>query len=229
MRFLMAVLVVAAASMPVHGATIAETLALCSAKGVSSERLACYDDLARAVAAGVVEPSLPNTGIGKWVVNQELDPIDDTMIMVAMLFSEDWVSSDSGAITPAKGAVLAMRCKYGELEVQFFPSKRRSRHSTGNLSEVVWRLDRQAAVSGQWLFIEEADLESFWPWLSFPNSVEERAKEQARWVRDIFDHSKLVVRIKDLEWFAGDFVFDVRGAEQAVEPVLDAAAGRRGG
>lgn len=97
MRFLMAVLFVAAASMPGHGATIAVRLALCSAKGATLARLACYDELARSVNKGAVS-ALPSTGIGKWIVDHSVDPLDDTWSVMAFSPSEDYVHGYSGAL-----------------------------------------------------------------------------------------------------------------------------------
>ena len=53
----------------------------------ASDRLACYDELARAVAEGVSLPALPDAGIGKWILDQELDPIDDTLNIFAIFGS----------------------------------------------------------------------------------------------------------------------------------------------
>ena len=55
--------------------------------GGAAERLACYGELARAVAEGVSLPSLPDAGIGKWILDQELDPIDDTLNIFAIFGS----------------------------------------------------------------------------------------------------------------------------------------------
>ena len=63
---------------PVEAATIPEVLAHCRAKDKDTERLACYDELARAVAEGVALPPLPDSGTGQWKVQQEISPIDDS-------------------------------------------------------------------------------------------------------------------------------------------------------
>ena len=84
--FLLFALLPFSAPMQAHGATIEETLALCRAKG-AAERLACYGELARAAAEGVSLPSLPDAGIGKWILDQELDPIDDTLNIFAIFGS----------------------------------------------------------------------------------------------------------------------------------------------
>ena len=42
---------------------------------------------ARAVAEGVSLPALPDAGIGKWILDQELDPIDDTLNIFAIFGS----------------------------------------------------------------------------------------------------------------------------------------------
>ena len=42
---------------------------------------------ARTVAEGVSLPALPDAGIGKWILDQELDPIDDTLNIFAIFGS----------------------------------------------------------------------------------------------------------------------------------------------
>ena len=46
---------------PVEAATIEEVLAYCRAQAEADERLACFDELARAVAEGEVLPTLPSS------------------------------------------------------------------------------------------------------------------------------------------------------------------------
>lgn len=224
MNLVLAVVLLAAAGS-VQGATIAETLALCRAKG-SSERLACYDELARAVAAGVSLPSLPSAGIGKWIVDQRVDPMDDTQDLFAMLLSEDYVSD-------RKGAALGIVCRGGVFDVQFLPQGVRVAYPTDkdeseNFSMVQWRFDSQEAVSGKWWVHE--DREVLYPLdpLSLVDALAVVAARRAwppdaqvQWAKDVLEHSKLFVRIQDSEGRVGtgDFHFDLRGASRAVEPV----------
>lgn len=69
---------------PVEAATIEEVLAHCRAQAEADERLACFDELARAVAEGVVLPTLPSSGTGRWNVTQEVSPIDDSRNIYAL-------------------------------------------------------------------------------------------------------------------------------------------------
>ncbi len=57
---------------PVEAATIEEVLAYCRAQAEADKRLACFDELARAVAEGEVLPTLPSSGTGRWNVTQEV-------------------------------------------------------------------------------------------------------------------------------------------------------------
>lgn len=231
MRFLVSVLAVLSVSLPVHGATIAETLAFCRAKGATLERLACYDELARAVAEGVTLPDMPDAGVGKWIVDQKMDPIDDTMDVGAYLPSEGWVNGLSGA-------VLQILCfGSGEaFEVQFVLHGVRVANPTDKdefevFNMVMWRFDKEKAVSGEWVVHD--DREVLYPLSSMVRlqALLDEAlldstmqSEQVRWARDILGRSQLFVRIRPSgdKRGKGDFVFDLRGAEQAVGPVLDA-------
>ena len=136
-------------SLSAHGATIAETLAWCRAKG--SERLACYDELARAVAGGVSLPALPDVGIGKWMLDQKVDPVDDTLQMFAFLPSEDWDPNRGGAI-------LGIICFGKTLDAQLVlqGGVRVASESESDLfSDVTWRFDKFKAVTREWFVSED--------------------------------------------------------------------------
>ena len=208
-----------------HGATIAETLAWCRAKGSGSERLACYDELARAVAGGVSLPPLPNVGVGKWVLDQKVDPVDDTLDMYAFLPSEDWRNGLSGAI-------LAIICfGSGSLEVQLtLQGGVRVAYESDIFSIVTWRFDQFKAVTREWIVSE--DRQVLYPVYGISRKaadivdldLTELGVQQIQWATDILDHSKLFVRINDSgnKVGKGDFLFDLRGASTAVAPLRSA-------
>ena len=234
MRLFLLGLLSLSASMSAHGATIEETLALCHAKGATLERLACYDELARAVAEGVTLSALPNTGIGKWEVHHSVDPIDDTRTVMAFLRSEDYVYGYSGAH-------LEISCSGGGLAVRIWLQgvrvKSKSKIVQGwaadsseriggrgpvkdvneylrrrdKLTLVSWRFDKLEAVREEWYVRLNPNKERkiIVPWSS----------GQEEWAKDALRHSQLAVRIYAVEGGLGDFVFDLRGASRAVEPV----------
>lgn len=178
------------------------------------------------------EPSLPDAGIGKWVLEQRVDPLDDTLDMFAILPSEDWVKDRSGAL-------LGILCSDGEgdFEVQFvleggvrvaYPTDKDEPEFS---SLVMWRFDKQNAVSGEWAVSD--DRKVLYPFTSMArlrvllgvwDEGDEVRSEQVQWAKDVLSHSKLFVRIKDSgdKWGKGDFLFDLRGAAKAVATLRSA-------
>lgn len=174
------------------------------------------------------EPSLPDAGIGKWVLQQAVDPLDDTLDMIASLPSEDWVGNRSGAVLH-----IACSDSEGDFEVQFVLHGVRVAYPTDKdefefSSLVMWRFDKQNAVSGEWAVSD--DRKVLYPFTSMArlrvllgvwDEGDEARSEQVQWAKDVLGHSKLFVRIRPSgnKWGKGDFLFDLRGAAKAVAPV----------
>ena len=197
---------------------------------------------------------LPGGGVGKWIANQKMDPIDDTMDVFAILPSEDFVFNRSGAVlqTICFGSGEAFEVQFVLHGVRVAYPMDKDEDAAFSVSEVTWRFDKQKAVSGEWVVVDNRIVLMPFSLSSMVRLRETAARlrvlvteglldvrdeafvhakivsamqsEQVLWARDIFGHSKLVVRIKDLDGRGGkgDFLFDLRGAEKAVSPVLDA-------
>ena len=139
--------------------------------------------------------------IGKWQLDQAVDPLDDTRDVFAMLPSEDHVRDRSGAL-------LAIVC-FGEnnLDVQLVLQGVRVKYEYERATHVIWRFDKLDADSGAWMVSEDREV-------LHPLS-------KVQWAKAILGHSKLFVRIKPMfgRRGEGDFLFDLRGAAKAVEPV----------
>ena len=139
--------------------------------------------------------------IGKWQLDQEVDPLDDTRDVFAMLPSEDYVRDRSGAL-------LAIVC-FGEnnLDVQLVLQGVRVKYEYERATHVIWRFDKLDADSGAWMVSEDREV-------LHPLS-------KVQWAKAILGHSKLFVRIKPMfgRRGEGDFLFDLRGVAKAVEPV----------
>lgn len=187
--------------------------------------------------------SKPSSGVGKWEVDQELDPVNDKQNVFARLRSEDY-------IVAKKGAVLAITC-FGVggddgFKVQFllqgvevayeheFKSDTFSDYQThgriislktSSYATVIWRFDKLKTVSGEWDVSK--DRKMLYPMSKNSQTLAGVQAQQRQWAKDLLGHSKLFVRIKRIKisenkQLKGDFVFDLRGAEQAVSPVLRA-------
>lgn len=190
------------------------------------------------------DPELFDAGVvtigrwGKWFVGQGADPIDDTPKIGAFLPSEDWVPNQSGA-------VLKMVCIGGEAgfeaQIGLYGVRVAYNDEPGLFSDVIWRLDKQKAVSEEWAVADDQKALLAWPVArirALPDIQDVQVSDEAlkirflqvaeegqvQWAKDVLGHTQLVVRIRP----SGDgrsekdFVFDLRGASRAVAPVLDA-------
>ncbi len=160
--------------------------------------------------------SIPSSGVGKWEVDQELDPVNDKQNVFAVLPSEDFVRGRSGAL-------LGITCDGGEVfEVQILPQGVKVAYESDASSDVIWRFDKLKAVSKKW--VVSKDRETLYPMSKYSRKLAEVRVQQIRWAQNLLVRSQLFVRIKDSEGKrgAGDFVFDLRGSAKAVDLVLGA-------
>ncbi len=126
---------------PVEAATIEEVLAYCRAQAEADERLACFDELARAVAEGVVLPTLPSSGTGRWNVTQEVSPIDDSRNVYMRLEAEG-----EGYVAGAH-PTLIVHCTESKIDVLVHFD---SRLSFEDDIEILSRFDQHPAQKDDW-------------------------------------------------------------------------------
>ncbi len=192
----------------IEAATIEETLAHCRSKS-QNERLACYDELARAVAGGVSLPPLPDTGIGKWDITQEVSPIDDSMNVTLLLVAEKNVRlSQLHTAHPA----LFVRCQENRTQV-FIGFLSEDPYPLGygdnGNGPVLTRFDREKAE-----------------WNSWSLSVNRKAvfapSPQLFWAKKIELYRKLFVQIIPEDKNKLNIVFDLTGSKKAMAPLRKA-------
>ncbi len=190
---------------PVGAATIEEVLAYCRAKDQEADRLACYDELARAVAEGVALPALPNSGIGKWEVSQEVSPVDDSRTVYMYLAAENEVDVRGwglGATRPR----LIVRCQEGETEVYIIYDS--SLDLLEDYITVLTRFDKHAAQEHRWGL--STDKEAIF------------APEGVLWARTIANAQKLFVRFTPSGESPVSATFHLMGSEEAMRPLREA-------
>tara|TARA_R110001583_G_scaffold31978_2_gene108998 strand:+ start:6083 stop:6697 length:615 start_codon:yes stop_codon:yes gene_type:complete len=111
-KIFLSVFVIILATVGAAHAALDKEVATCAAKAGDLERLECYDKLARRHKLDV--PTLapaPTTGVGKWSVRDERNPIDDTRTVSLSLIA------DSGASKWDKPVVLFVRCQSNETDM----------------------------------------------------------------------------------------------------------------
>ena len=188
---------------PVEAVTIEEVLAYCRAQAEADERLACFDELARAVAEDEVLPTLPSSGTGRWEVSQEISPIDDSRNVYMRLEAED------EGYAAGSRPVLMVRCTESKIDVLVhFDS--RLRGDSGPIYEVLSRFDRHPAQKNHWGL--STDSKAIF------------APHGAFWALKIERAQKLFVRLTPLtpsEASPISATFDLRGTAEAMRPLRD--------
>ena len=119
-------------------------IAKCAAIAGPTERLTCFDALAKklGVAAPRVSPAPSSGDTGKWQVSAETSPIDDSKNVYAMLQAQETISSMLGRARPT----LILRCKEKKTEVFINWGVYLGLEETS----VLTRLDDAKATSSTW-------------------------------------------------------------------------------
>lgn len=193
--FLIFIMVIpASAKTPVD---FKKEMAKCAAIENSVERLAAYDGLAEKM--GVAGPkSTVVTGMGKWRLQTDVSPIDDSKSYFLILESEDEVAGMFG--TSYKPS-LYIRFKEGVLEAYISYS---TYIGTGEV-DVTTRIDKNEAETESWGLSTDGkavfviDSESF--------------------IQSIVEAKTLVVRLTPYGESPITVSFDLRGIDKAIKPI----------
>src|SRR5690606_11964521 len=95
--------VAAVVAFPAGAAELEKEFARCAAMKGELDRLDCYDTIAR--SRGLVAETSTVSGPGKWRVNVETNPIDDTKTVVLAL------TADRGQARFGQKPTLILRCR----------------------------------------------------------------------------------------------------------------------
>ena len=183
---------------PVEAATIEEVLAHCRAQAEADERLACFDELARAVAEGEVLPTLPSSGTGRWNVTQEVSPIDDSRNVYMRLEAED-----EGSAADSRPRLM-VRCTESKIDVLVHFD---SRLSFEDDIEVLSRFDQYPARNSDWGL--STDRKAIF------------APHSAFWALKIERSQKLFVRLTPAGASPISATFNLAGSAEAMRPLRE--------
>ena len=184
--------------IPVEAATIEEVLAYCRAQAEADKRLACFDELARAVAEGVVLPTLPSSGTGRWNVTQEISPINDSRNVYTRLEAED-----EGYAADSRPALM-VRCTESKIDVLVHFDSRLS--FEGDI-EILSRFDQHPARKDDWGL--STDRKAIF------------APHSAFWALKIERAQKLFMRLTPSGESPIDATFNLTGSAKAMRPLRE--------
>lgn len=176
--------------------------ALAGCVGISGNfaRLACYDRVA--AAAGHQRSS--GSAHGRWAVSEDVNPVDDTKIVVAALEAVEGRSRHGGPIK------LHVRCQSNLIEVfiswgQYLGGDD-DKINTGNQKDVIVRIGDEKAYPGYW-GISTDGAATFAP-------------AQIQLLRKVVGAQRLVVRTTPLGSAPITATFDTTGMAEALTPVM---------
>jgi type VI secretion system protein VasI len=178
-------------------------MAKCAAIKSIAERGACYDDLAKSLdldkpAVQITKPAGP----GKWTIQTETSPIDDSTSVFISLEGNQSLSAWPGkSVKPT----LVARCLEGHKRVYVVTGMT----DAGDETRVRYRLDKEKAVSGTWSNSKDQSA------VFFPG-------QDISFLKQLMVHSILYFEITPFESNPTASEFDLSGLEQASKPLQDA-------
>jgi type VI secretion system protein VasI len=174
-------------------------VARCAAISGDAQRLTCYDELAESM--GVAEPASSASEVGRWNVEVEVSPIDDSRNVFLTVESESAIRNSIGR--PVK-PVLFIRCKENTTEVFIAWGVYLGLDST----RVLERLDKQDATTTAWNN-------------STDNKAVFRRGNKIDYVKTLMEHDKVLYQVTPYNESPVMASFDLRGLSEAVEPLRD--------
>ena len=124
-----------------YGQIALKEYAFCASKNGDLERLECYDLLAQQYEVdGPKVAVVSQPGSGKWNVTTDVNPVDDSKTVVAML------QADSGTSRFGAPVTLVVRCKSNKTNLFISWSS-----YLGREASVLSRVGNKAAVTRPWM------------------------------------------------------------------------------
>jgi len=179
--------------------SIAKNAEECGKVDDSDTRLACYDQIFR----DKDEKSPRVNSTGKWKVHTGQSKIDDTITVISYLSSEDTIPKKYG--NQRQSAMLYLRCLENTTSV-YFEFGDHFLSDTQGYGDITYRLDADAAATMG--FQESTDHSALGLW---------RGGSAIPFIKNMFDHQQMVVRVTPFNESAITATFDITGAKDAVK------------
>lgn len=179
------------------------SIARCAAIGGPTQRLVCYDSLAKRLGVAAPAVSTPPAGVstGKWKVRMETSPIDDSKNAYASIDANETIPSMISRVRPS----LMLRCKEKTTEA----------YITWNVfigtdeTDVLTRLDSETAVKSAWSISTDHEATFY-------------GGNDISFIKQLFGHRKFLAQVTPYGESPVIVTFDVAGIEEAVKPLQSA-------
>lgn len=176
------------------------TIGSCKSINDNEQRLACYD-AAFEVNTSVVETNSES----KWVITDEVSPIDDSKTVILSLKSDSPIKSDFSKVTPKLYIICKERKTNFIIDFDMFLS-------TDDIKPIT-RIDSDKAVNGVEWYIS-TDYKA----LFYPGSQ----KKINEFIKTLKDKKKFFIQVTPFSKGSVNTTFDLTGLDEAIKPVREA-------
>lgn len=176
------------------------TIGSCKSINDNEQRLACYD-AAFEVNTSVVETNSKS----KWVIIEDVSPIDDSKTVRLSLKSDSPIKSDFSQVIPT----LNIQCKERETDFYINFNIFLSTHDI----KPITRIDSDKAVNGVEWYIS-TDYKA----LFYPGSQ----KKINEFIKTLKDKKKFFIQVTPFSKGSVNTTFDLTGLDEAIKPVREA-------
>ena len=176
------------------------TIGSCKSINDNEQRLACYD-AAFEVNTSVVETNSKS----KWVITEDVSPIDDSKTVMLSLKSDSPIKSDFSQVIPT----LNIQCK--ERETDFYINFNIFL-STNDIKPIT-RIDSDKAVTDV-----EWTISTDYKGLFYPGSQ----KKIQEFIKTLKDKKKFFIQVTPFSKGSVNTTFDLTGLDEAIKPVREA-------
>jgi type VI secretion system protein VasI len=174
---------------------IKKKIADCASIKEDATRLACYDRIAKDLLLTKPLPNQSPVGTGKWIINSETNPVDDSKTEMLTL------TADEGKSNMGQPVILAIRCKSKETHLFVAWGD-----YLGDKAVVLVRIGDQKATTNNWTLSSNSQA-TFHP----GNTVQ--------FIKSLLEHNRLVVQVTPYNENPILAVFDISGLSEAIKPL----------
>ena len=175
------------------------TIGSCKSINDNNQRLACYD-AAFEVNTSVVETNSKS----KWVIIEDVSPIDDSKTVRLSLKSDSPIKSDFSQVIPT----LNIQCKERETDFYINFNIFLSTHDI----KPITRIDSDKAVNGV-----EWSISTDYKALFYPGSQ----KKINEFIKTLKDKKKFFIQVTPFSKGSINTTFDLTGLDEAIKPVRE--------
>lgn len=188
-------------------ALASEELEQCKSLQNGISRLACYDKISGYVFSAATETPAPTRGKGKWRVQTEKSPLDDSTNVFVALTAEDGIKDRFGRPSTI---TLTFACRENKTSA-WFTFKGLYMADIQGYGDVTYRIDsRPARTRGM---TESTDNEALGLW---------NGGGAIPFAKDLFEGESMYVRATPFSESAVSDTFPIAGLENAIQPLREA-------